>query len=623
MPKHIKFNEDGDVQNLLLMPTHILFNEDCDVDETADVDEATTVQLISTEPTNDEPSINQLYQNASVLAEIKQNTYTHHIVINQVWWDCFRTYLQSTIGGNQTPEHSTTIQNRIQRLLIWTQETAKDTNNTLEWVKILIKHKYNLVSAYCTYLEITQLRSPATIKANVMDFNKFLHWYCNHREGQIPKCKNKHLLQIHQVTHQMSKTWSAANRKRQSSGAKSLETKINTLQFPPNGMQDLRRVVDIELDWVKQYYTLVIRGTDSYIHDKTMGIIFTSLYTYAAQGRISGVADLKATQMTELVSIGHAMSTQFKTASKFGYQPVIVAPDISWLIHLYQQLRTNIVSNTGTTNPWLWLTVEGTRENDIGGKVIACTVRTLHRNLTSTGIRSMVEMESNDAYKQGKITAEERDAVHDVNGHSSQVTKDYYQLERMTDSVMNATSAFQAINPATPSPPTQAAPASVIHLSPSPAQLTIMQSPIPAYMPQPPPPGPPTSTQAPPASMQQQQFTTGGISQVHRVPSIPASAWMSRTRPRFEPVHWGRDHPIQDEIKRRVLWSDGEMGYIGVLYRAQVQSNPDNMERMACRILEVIRQDPLAHAIFHPLHVTNTAKLRNGIRSFEKAHGIK
>jgi hypothetical protein len=46
----------------------------------------------------------------------------------------------------------------------------------------------------------------------------------------------------------------------------------------------------------------------------------------------------------------------------------------------------------------------------------------------------MWEMESQDLFLQGKISGQEREAVRNINGHSSAVTRDYYLLnDRMVD----------------------------------------------------------------------------------------------------------------------------------------------------------------------------------------------
>lgn len=53
---------------------------------------------------------------------------------------------------------------------------------------------------------------------------------------------------------------------------------------------------------------------------------------------------------------------------------------------------------------------------------------------TSNSIRSMWEMESQELFLQGKISGQEREAVRNINGHSSAVTRDYYLLnDRMVD----------------------------------------------------------------------------------------------------------------------------------------------------------------------------------------------
>jgi hypothetical protein len=58
----------------------------------------------------------------------------------------------------------------------------------------------------------------------------------------------------------------------------------------------------------------------------------------------------------------------------------------------------------------------------------------LHRNISTTTIRKMVESEINDAVQQGTVSHLQQQQIHHVNGHSHRTMRRYYALEdRMND----------------------------------------------------------------------------------------------------------------------------------------------------------------------------------------------
>ena len=70
------------------------------------------------------------------------------------------------------------------------------------------------------------------------------------------------------------------------------------------------------------------------MHGYATGILIYKYYCYSCkfflttcninQGRISGIADLKGAQFEEFILNGYSMSQAFKTAERFGHQPILV-----------------------------------------------------------------------------------------------------------------------------------------------------------------------------------------------------------------------------------------------------------------------------------------------------------
>jgi len=67
--------------------------------------------------------------------------------------------------------------------------------------------------------------------------------------------------------------------------------------------------------------------------------------------------------------------------------------------------------------------------------------------ITTTGIRSLVESAASDKLYRGEITFAQRDAVTNINGHSSQTARDYYVQRTLEADVARATEVFGGILP--------------------------------------------------------------------------------------------------------------------------------------------------------------------------------
>ena len=83
---------------------------------------------------------------------------------------------------------------------------------------------------------------------------------------------------------------------------------------------------------------------------------------------------------------------------------------------------------------WLWLTFEGSQHRQIGSYVTKLFT-TYDFHITTCDLRSLAETRSNNAMLGGTISPAQRDAITDLNGHSSQVTRDYYlKTDRLAQS---------------------------------------------------------------------------------------------------------------------------------------------------------------------------------------------
>ena len=68
-------------------------------------------------------------------------------------------------------------------------------------------------------------------------------------------------------------------------------------------------------------------------------VLISYIYCFAPQGGLGGLMHLSISQASEMLEKGYALSDTFKTASKYGYQPVIIPDECHWLYRLYIKVR--------------------------------------------------------------------------------------------------------------------------------------------------------------------------------------------------------------------------------------------------------------------------------------------
>ena len=114
-----------------------------------------------------------------------------------------------------------------------------------------------------------------------------------------------------------------------------------------------------------------------------------------------GVQDLKLRQADELVHQGHSLSTKFKTAATYGYQPVTLSDVSMELLKIYLQCFRPFASRGLRDAPddSLWLRLDGNPEVGIGRYVKMFYASALNLHITTTRMRSLTETVANDLHE--------------------------------------------------------------------------------------------------------------------------------------------------------------------------------------------------------------------------------
>jgi hypothetical protein len=243
----------------------------------------------------------------------------------------------------------------------------------IDWVKSIIETQFKIVfPKYITHLKDRLELKPNSILVEIYDIKKFMEWFvyirvktesdnsCSNMDclkpllyvlGSICKCERKQL-------------------KKNNSENQDLETLIENRQLPAGGLKELQQCLQKDLLWVKTWATALsddsnFVGKNEY--NRFMQVLYAAMYVYSPQGRISGIESMKVKQGYEILQTGCAFSTNFKTNSTFGYQPVTSSKLSRKLLQIYiAYLRPRI--RLGGGQP-LFLNHNGTPATRIGDKV--------------------------------------------------------------------------------------------------------------------------------------------------------------------------------------------------------------------------------------------------------------
>jgi hypothetical protein len=161
----------------------------------------------------------------------------------------------------------------------------------------------------------------------------------------------------------------------------SIEEKIQSGQFPQNGMQGLQdlanQLIPRALAIVESSIMLKVDLIRS-IFKEFMGILLLVFYAFTPQGRACGIASLKEKQIPEIRQKGHALSTEFKTQKYYHYQPVPLPEQGILLFEKYlAYVRPQAVARSSCTandpENFIFLNYDGKKYKNIGQEVATIT----------------------------------------------------------------------------------------------------------------------------------------------------------------------------------------------------------------------------------------------------------
>lgn len=556
-------------------------------------------------------------------------------------------HLQSTLGGSANKADAAQAVVRIANCLSWTywrahspQHFPLNSGNAIVWFHTLIIQRYKLIGQFCTHLEQSRKLSASTVLNNLNALASGAKWLIFFSDlinaAPADGAAFQEVLKQHRRVYHKKKA--------DSKGEFSIESAVAERTWPVGGIEELQTICKQRgAEFMSLHGSKMPHEIDQIIYREAHYLCFSHMYAFVAQGRKSGIADVKCHQYDDLMDIGHVLSEDFKTRTSHKYQAVLNSSQIQPWLHLLHLWRSRAVWNKREKEPqalapdFFFLDWEGEPIGDKIGTYVTSFFRPHGLHITTTGLRSLVETTADQREKLGMITHAERLAVSSINTHSSKITQDYYVRSNISQDVQlarNAISPLHCVDNRRQQAPPEGSPDSLLSQDDSPVDYsTIDTQMIRSYQTYSPWVGPlvkadlrshPSETIDVTPSVvvteDLRQHQSGAT--VHTLPATSSpSAWSRRN---VAPIPWGAAHPCYMKINvktgklvTRAEWSNDELDYIAKWYKEFQHENPD-LGRTCSLFLSHIKKDKCAIPIFHEIHTLDSKRIRYGFDAARK-----
>ena len=365
----------------------------------------------------------------------------------------FIEWFTSAAGGAKGLGETQTMLRTVIRILLNVHQLlttpAAESMTIIEFSVNLVRDS-TLHQGFHSYLTRYPWK-PNTMCSHLYQFKDFLSWL-----RRVPQVAAVHDYDVKLITFfkfvvdPVISTAKKALRKAETKKDNSRSTAVYESRYPTGGLSQLVTTVNAAVEEQLDRYTgagAVVSNITAEAYSEFMEVLFAAIWVLAPQGRPGGIASLKMKNIQEFTADGFALSSEFKTAATYVYQPVILAPATKrLLLEVYVPILRPMVEpvrhgDTNRDDP-LFLLYSGKSGILPGRLVQAFFRRTLDILLTITAIRGMIETEAEERLSRGEITQAERNSILDVNGHSGTVANEFYVRNEARNVAMQASGAF-------------------------------------------------------------------------------------------------------------------------------------------------------------------------------------
>ena len=258
----------------------------------------------------------------------------------------FKAHLNGDLGGVKNGRDALRVVKNTARFLMWTHNNVHNlplsAAATLAWFETIILRHYIEIVAYAQHCIKALSFAPSTMRNHIGDILTAANWYSIYATapGHLPA---EALVKLTHVAKAVRT--SQTKREKHTRARVTMDSKIRERLMPTGGLPELQRAVTKKLPWVHTVNIKAIRKDEYRVF---MGLLYSALYVFMAQGRIGGIMDLDVHQATELLTCGHVTTDQFKTNEKWGLQPVTLGAQAFGLLKLYlEEVRPQVGCGNG------------------------------------------------------------------------------------------------------------------------------------------------------------------------------------------------------------------------------------------------------------------------------------
>ena len=368
----------------------------------------------------------------------------------------YQAYLNDKVtGGNINANVINERLTSIAKLLSWSYcfvnhaRFEESTASVINWTRKVFLQDAPIFAEYQDYIRNVKKNSPLTVASNLYHFKNYMKW-CFHFSQVFRKQISRRGFDRLNIICDSIINGCKKVAKKTISKDHNVDAMINALRFPPGGLKQLQEAIEEEIDWVNSFKAtdkyFITSTMDESVYKKFIGLLIASIYCFAPQGRIAALESMEMKDADRLLS-SYVMSTVLKTQSKYGYQPVYLCPIAKNILEVYLNHMRPIVCKHRKAKPTdpLFITYAGA-PHKLLGQAMASFFVPKDLWITPTTVRKLMEMEAHKRYVNGELSLAEKQAVEDVNGHSSATVKDYYQYTSMSDQLNLAVKALNFSN---------------------------------------------------------------------------------------------------------------------------------------------------------------------------------
>jgi hypothetical protein len=563
----------------------------------------------------------------------------------------FKTHLKSRQGARKCDGSAGNSIKILAKFLIWTYrmiraETLR-AKKVMPWLREVAIDRWYIITKYAEgFLDKGCRISAGTIENHLSGIQQGCEWalvILPYRKLELSKKEMKQAKQdaaaFQNISKIIDKVKNSYKKDKKTSRSKhrSLTDEVKRRRLPQGGIQEIRAfLTKIGAEFLDRYLHVTADEVDAKGFYLSQNLTVGHWYGYIPQGRPSGVLDMRTPQYPELMNVGTATSTHFKTYSKYGYQPVAnVIEAVPFLLKVWEWRPRAIQNNGGVeSSDHIFLTFAGDKPlATVATRRLTAFFKPMNLHLTFNSLRTLHETLAAEMVRLGVFTTGDQAAWSSINGHTGEVARDYYRRENQLANVEQARVAMLKVDAYEQQQQQQQQQQIYQQQQPQPQQHQQHQQQQ-IYQQEEPqlqhaaanvstlPAGLPVRVSVDgedgePASVYQSTTTALMLaSPVHSQHLWPTSDVLT-------PIPWGTNHPDKDRISKksgtpvqRATWSKVEIKYLSDWEKTNCSPFTKNKARLC---LEDMQRDPFAIANFHPYHTLSSTQLGEGFKKLRKS----